>query len=1109
MKKATKRTLSLLLVVAMIFSLGIMAIADDASKTISVSPSSQTVYAGTATPVAVAATVIGYSVAEGSTPGDMVTWTVDNPYVTVSSDQTNFASSVDTAVGAGGIATVYVKPVDASAVATAQTVTVTATLNKAAGGTKSASSIFTVLPDSISSINILDGSAVVTGKVINVTAGTANAVQLSAAITHMNGSSGTEQVTWSTSNSAAANVSGDGLVTGLGIGSARITALCGAKSAYVDVNVIDSNTAAAPTITSPAGDTTYYVEHSSKTPPVLSVTAVGSGSLSYQWYSKTSSATVYSAVSGSSGKSASHTPDVSSVGTTTYYCTVTNTSGTATAAANSPVFTVNVKDPYEVTVTGSASVNKGAYTTLTAKVMQNTITNYTLSQTAVASGTLNWSVSTLNSSYLSFDSAKALSSKDTLISGGYSSVPVYGRAVNVSGVPVTATFTPATTAYTGSISVKVVTASVNAAATVVTGGDKLGLNATNGYTPTSIQTQLTNGISDLSYIMFDTKSIVGGTYGTFTGKADTKYYVSSWLYDNISDLTFTPGTGVGTYVINYTAYDQYGNPLTVGTISFVVKSPATGVVDVAYNLRANGSVTLDENDFSSWYKSMVGTTYTLTSVKFNSLPAYGTMKNGISTVNTSTDYYTAASAPLAGKTIGGITYTAAKNTGSFAVSFTCTGKASSTGASVTKDGTLYFCVTAGTVGDVSYKTAYTASTSLYESDFTSVYKTATGSTATSPYFTIRFLTVPSKGTLYRAGKTTTGYNISATQGQNYYVNASAASAFDVDDIIYAAGKYDSGSDSALYAAYDVNGVLQYVGTLSFVYGTNTKTIDCYSEGYTFDKSVFVSSSDTDPVSYITFTGISAGGALYRNYANGSGSAVTTTMKFYMNTAVSGGYPISSLTFIPKADAGVDVTITYAGVTKAGKTTSGKLVMAYSTRSSAMKFNDVTASWAVPAVDYASSWGLVTGVGNGSFNPNGTMTRAMLVTILYRMAGSPAVGGVNPFKDVSNGAWYRNAVVWAYNSGYVTGTSKTTFGPNIPISRQDIAVMLWRYEGQQSGNSYALSGYSDASSVSPYAKTAMEWAVTNGIISGSNYRLNPKNSGTRAEVCIMFHRMLTA
>ena len=1111
MKKMTKRTLSLLLVVAMICSLGVLALADttdpDANKTITVNPTSQTVYAGATKTITLTALVGSYS------EGDTVTWkavsaTATSPaskLITLSGDTSSTTAadgSVTTKVATGGTTTVTVTaPTDSSVT---DTVKVTAALN---GKDKTADCTVYVVPDNVQSVDIVENNATVTDKTVTITKN--DTVAFSATVNHLNGVTySNDAITWKSNNAAAANVSNTGTVTGLSVGSAVITATSGGKSAAVTVNVVESSAAAAPTITVPSAATTYYLAKSGS--KALEINAAGTGTLTYQWYSKSSSDTAYTKIT--NGTSSIYTASGSSVGTMYYYCTVTNEK--KTASSDSPVYTVIVKDAYDVTLTGTTAVNKGSAATMTAYVVQNTVsTDNKLTQTPVTSAkALAWTIGD-KGSYLSFDSAKAVAAATSDISNGYASVTVYGNALKVDGVTLTASYTPVTgSTYTAAQTVKVVTSSVNAAAAVPAGGSALSMTDTNGYTAASVESQLKSGIADLSYVQFNTAAATGTTYGKFSAVNGTSYYVgSSWWTTNLSSVTFTPGSKAGTYTVPYTAYNSSNTALTVGTLTITVKDAATGTGDISYNVKVGASVSLTDSDFESWYENQTSASYSLISVRFNSLPTAGTMKySGSSSslyFNTSTDYYTNGNGSgTSPKYLANVSYTAPSTAGNYAVSFTCTGKYGTSTRTVS--GTLMFCVNKGTVTDITYKAVYGQDLSLAESDFTAVYKTATSSTATSPKFTIRFVTLPSKGTLYRDGYTTSAYKV--TTGTSYNVNAAITTAYDVDDITYVPGKYTSGSETATYQAYDAAGTLQYTGNIVFSYTTNNKPMSCYSEGYTFAKGDFVSTGDTDPVSYVMFTGISAGGSLYRDYNYGKGYPVGPSMKFYMSTSVTGGYPITSLTFIPKAEYIGNVAMTYTAVTKAGKTSTGTINMYCDARTSALKFNDVNASWAVPAVDFTSCWGLVTGSGGGTFNPTGTMQRAMLVTILYRMAGSPSVSGLsNPFKDVPAGTWYTNAVIWASHNGVVNGTGKTTFSPTNPVARQDIAAILWRYEGQPSGNAYALSGYTDAGSISSYAKSAMQWAVSAGVITGSGSRLNPQASGTRAEVCVMLYRLLAA
>src|SRR5699024_414264 len=152
--------------------------------------------------------------------------------------------------------------------------------------------------------------------------------------------------------------------------------------------------------------------------------------------------------------------------------------------------------------------------------------------------------------------------------------------------------------------------------------------------------------------------------------------------------------------------------------------------------------------------------------------------------------------------------------------------------------------------------------------------------------------------------------------------------------------------------------------------------------------------------------------------------------------------------------------------------------------------------------------LMDGTGDGQFSPNVTTTRAMLVTILYRLDGA-YVDGVSAFTDVPAGTWYTNAVAWANDLGLVTGYGDGTFGPDDPVTRAQMAAILQLYAallGDDVTLRADLSAYRDASSISAYAADAIAWANAEGLINGvGNDRLNPKGDATRAEVAAILQR----
>lgn len=168
------------------------------------------------------------------------------------------------------------------------------------------------------------------------------------------------------------------------------------------------------------------------------------------------------------------------------------------------------------------------------------------------------------------------------------------------------------------------------------------------------------------------------------------------------------------------------------------------------------------------------------------------------------------------------------------------------------------------------------------------------------------------------------------------------------------------------------------------------------------------------------------------------------------------------------------------------------------------FDDVAAeAWYAPAVDYVKYGRLMYGTGNNLFQPDAQMTRAMLAQVLYELEGAPSVKGLScPFTDVG-GSWYTDAVIWAYNAGVVAGVSATQFAPNEALTREQMVTMLFGYAGrdeQLSGSDGALASYQDQASVSDWAREAMAWAVSSGVISGTSATtLSPQKIGTRAEV----------
>lgn len=173
-----------------------------------------------------------------------------------------------------------------------------------------------------------------------------------------------------------------------------------------------------------------------------------------------------------------------------------------------------------------------------------------------------------------------------------------------------------------------------------------------------------------------------------------------------------------------------------------------------------------------------------------------------------------------------------------------------------------------------------------------------------------------------------------------------------------------------------------------------------------------------------------------------------------------------------------------------------------------QYRDVADSvWYAASVEEITARGLMNGTGNGCFSPNASASRAMIATILWRMAGEPDSGYEITFDDTVRDAWYTDAVCWAAESGIVTGYSDKLFGTNDPITREQLSTMLYRYAKPEDWEAGEMLGsqFSDTEQISAYARESVAWCVENGILNGSDGTLNPKAKATRAQTAAMLER----
>lgn len=390
---------------------------------------------------------------------------------------------------------------------------------------------------------------------------------------------------------------------------------------------------------------------------------------------------------------------------------------------------------------------------------------------------------------------------------------------------------------------------------------------------------------------------------------------------------------------------------------------------------------------------------------------------------------------------------------------------------------------------------------LKASSITSAVTKAAGSNAKLSYI---IFNTPKSCTLQKSSSSSSSIGdtkcyVSTTSGQklsDVYVKTSASSA------------------SVTYTAYDADDYVLATGTVSFDANDSGDTITASGASLKTIGAADQITGEYAKADYVKFDLPRASeGKLYYDYTTISdfGGEVKDSDKYYLD-ASSSQNDIEDVYFLPAAGVTGKFKIDYTAYSSSNSDLgSGTITVNIKSKTSSDKFTDVSTKtgfqWAADSIDFGADNGIIKGATTYTFAPSQSLTRAQLVTILYRAAGSPSVSGVtNPFKDTKND-YYTNAMLWAYKNSIVTGTSATTFSPDSPVTREQIAAILYRYMGSPTATG-SLTGFTDRANVSTYATTAMQWAIGKGYITGIGTKLDPKGNATRAQVAVIIHRFLT-
>lgn len=581
------------------------------------------------------------------------------------------------------------------------------------------------------------------------------------------------------------------------------------------------------------------------------------------------------------------------------------------------------------------------------------------------------------------------------------------------------------------------------------------------------------------YVSGKLTNVTGKTYTiTWTSSDENIVKLSSKTSTNSSpSITATAKAG-GQVTIK--AETTIGAKKYAAEVKFTVTVPEADTVSVT--LGENETyVLLDGSKLAAAVKTAAKTTPS--TFTFES-PANGTLYTSSAmsgTVSTTTKY--------SASEVSKMVYRPTRTTGTHTIRY-----AAYDGSAQIATGTINVMTSASTV---EYHISANEKQQMVVSDFQRVYG--------SGLSTVTFGTnSDNRGALYKGSTTSSGkvgseaYSVST--GSNLLKNVC----------------FIAGSTTSKYTVtipFTANGSSGQMNGQLVVYVNDTHTLN--STGASF-RSMGIAGELTPEnatgSTYITIDRV-VGGKLYSSYTSIKHCTALTSKdfgstKFYF----SGSGSLDNLYILPLADSkSVEVSYTIDGSTK------GTLSFKVNQQTASNQFTDVSGSykWAANSVDFMYMNDIIKGNNTKNpklFGPGAKMTRAMLVTVLYRAAGEPTVTGItNKFTDNKQGQYYYNAVLWASNMGIVNGATATTFDPNGNVTREQIAAILYRYEGSPTVTG-SLSGYPDQAQVSSFAVTAMQWAVGTGIItgvtSGGRTTLSAKGNATRAQVAVMLHRFLT-
>ncbi|MBR6574078.1 MAG: Ig-like domain-containing protein [Clostridia bacterium] len=371
-----------------------------------------------------------------------------------------------------------------------------------------------------------------------------------------------------------------------------------------------------------------------------------------------------------------------------------------------------------------------------------------------------------------------------------------------------------------------------------------------------------------------------------------------------------------------------------------------------------------------------------------------------------------------------------------------------------------------------------------------------------------------------------GDKLTSPDGDKFYTYDSDDGDYDFDDLVFVGGN----TAKTTHATFSVYGrksgtnnnptSLVSNRTIDFVVGSSHSINNAQSPmkaaqvlNFYNELDAFESLGDNDNV-YVEFTSLPKGGKLYYNYGMSTQKDVTVGTEYYI-TSASGKQLLRNVTFVPSYSADkIAKTISWGikGYDKNGKSVTGTVDISVTYAYSSLYFSDISGSLYADSVDFLKNRGITTGVPGGKYDAAGQLSRAELVTFLYRAAGSPAVAGTSKFTDVPTNEYYYKAVLWAVQNGITKGTNAagTLFSPYKKVTNQEIIQFMYNFDVVYLKHTSYVAGSSshvyDYNKVADWAQVAVKWAVGKSVLTPG--LLNPTTVGIRGDIALYLHRMLT-